>query len=100
MPEEYGILVGVDGSASDAAVRWATREAVLRNELTTFLHVVPPVAATWPPVARRYKRTSPSGKGKTLGMSSSTRARLSSPRWANRRPRCKQTWCIHTLCRP
>ena len=42
MPEEYGILVGVDGSAdSDTAVRWATREAVLRNELTTFLHVVP-----------------------------------------------------------
>jgi nucleotide-binding universal stress UspA family protein len=41
MPEKYGILVGVDGSAaSDAAVRWATREAILRDELITLLHVV------------------------------------------------------------
>ncbi len=44
LDEEYGILVGVDGSAeSDAAVRWATREAILRNELITLLHVV-----AWP----------------------------------------------------
>lgn len=49
MPEKYGILVGVDGSAeSDAAVRWATREAVLRHEVITLLHVVAPVAASWP----------------------------------------------------
>ncbi len=49
MPEEYGILVGVDGSAaSDAAVRWATREAILRDELITLLHVVAPVIASWP----------------------------------------------------
>lgn len=49
MPEEYGILVGVDGSAaSDTAVRWATREAILRDELITLLHVVAPVIASWP----------------------------------------------------
>jgi nucleotide-binding universal stress UspA family protein len=49
MPEKYGILVGVDGSAaSDAAVRWATREAILRDELITLLHVVAPVIANWP----------------------------------------------------
>ena len=49
MPEKYGILVGVDGSAeSDAAVRWATREAILRDELITLLHVVAPVIASWP----------------------------------------------------
>ncbi len=49
MAEEYGILVGVDGSAaSDAAVRWATREAILRDELITLLHVVAPVIASWP----------------------------------------------------
>lgn len=49
MPEKYGILVGVDGSAeSDAAVRWATREAILRDELITLLHVVAPVVASWP----------------------------------------------------
>jgi nucleotide-binding universal stress UspA family protein len=49
MSEQYGILVGVDGSAeSDAAVRWATREAILRDELITLLHVVAPVVASWP----------------------------------------------------
>ena len=49
MPEKYGILVGVDGSAeSDAAVRWATREAILRDELITLMHVVAPVVASWP----------------------------------------------------
>lgn len=48
MPEQYGILVAVDGSAeSDAAVRWATREATLRDELITLLHVVAPVGS-WP----------------------------------------------------
>lgn len=42
----YGILVGVDGSAdSDAAVAWATREAVLRHLPITFVHVVKPVVA-------------------------------------------------------
>ncbi len=49
MAEQYGILVGVDGSAdSDAAVRWATREAILRNELITLLHVVAPGVTSWP----------------------------------------------------
>src|SRR5271157_1561407 len=49
MPEEHGILVAVDGSAeSDAAVRWATREAILRDALITLLHVVAPVDANWP----------------------------------------------------
>jgi len=49
MPETYGILVGVDGSAaSDAAIRWATREAILRDELITLVHVVAPAIASWP----------------------------------------------------
>ena len=44
-----GILVGVDGSAeSDAAIRWATHEAVMRHAAMTLMHVVPPVAASWP----------------------------------------------------
>jgi nucleotide-binding universal stress UspA family protein len=44
-----GILVGVDGSAeSDAAIRWATHEAVMRQTGLTLMHVVPPVAAAWP----------------------------------------------------
>lgn len=45
----YGILVGVDGSAeSDAAVRWAAREAVLRHTPVTLVHVVEPVVVSWP----------------------------------------------------
>jgi nucleotide-binding universal stress UspA family protein len=49
MPDKYGIVVGVDGSAaSDAAIRWATREAILRDELITLLHVVAPVIASPP----------------------------------------------------
>ena len=44
-----GILVGVDGSAeSDAAIRWATHEAVMRRAAMTLTHVVAPVAASWP----------------------------------------------------
>ncbi len=41
---KYGILVGVDGSAqSDAAIRFATREAVLRDVPLTVMHVIGPV---------------------------------------------------------
>lgn len=46
---KYGILVGVDGSPeSDAAVRWAAREAVLRKLPVTLVHVVAPIVVTWP----------------------------------------------------
>jgi nucleotide-binding universal stress UspA family protein len=39
----YGVLVGVDGSAeSDAAVRWAIREAVLHDAPITLMHIVQP----------------------------------------------------------
>ena len=44
-----GIMVGVDGSAeSDAAIRWAAREAVLRHAPLTLVHVVAPVVSRWP----------------------------------------------------
>ena len=40
----YGILAGVDGSvASDAAIRFATREAVLRQAPLTLMHVLSPI---------------------------------------------------------
>jgi nucleotide-binding universal stress UspA family protein len=46
---KYGIAVAVDGSAeSDAAVRWAAREALLRKADITLVHVVAPVVVTWP----------------------------------------------------
>lgn len=51
---KFGILVGVDGTAeSDAAMRWATAEAILRGEQLTLLHVVAPLVLSWPfiPVA-------------------------------------------------
>jgi nucleotide-binding universal stress UspA family protein len=52
MPEQtgkYEILVAVDGSPeSDAAVRWATREAELRELPITLVHVVVPVVTSWP----------------------------------------------------
>ncbi|MBN3508713.1 universal stress protein [Mycolicibacterium septicum] len=48
-PGQYGILVAVDGSAeSDAAVRWAAREAVLRDAPVTLIHVIAPVVVSWP----------------------------------------------------
>jgi nucleotide-binding universal stress UspA family protein len=48
-PTAYGILTGVDGSAqSDAAVSWAAREAAMRHEPVTLVHVVQPVAVSWP----------------------------------------------------
>lgn len=48
-PDQYGILVAVDGSPeSDAAVRWAAREAALQHTRLTLLHVVAPVIVSWP----------------------------------------------------
>lgn len=44
-----GILVGVDGSPdSEAAIQWATHEAVLRDQPIRLLHAIPPVVVTWP----------------------------------------------------
>ncbi len=55
--KKYGILVGVDGSAaSDAAVAWATREAVMRQLPVTLMHAVPDVVVGWP-VGQLYKDT-------------------------------------------
>ncbi|MFN6545088.1 universal stress protein [Mycolicibacterium nivoides] len=51
-PGQYGILVAVDGSPeSDAAVRWAAREAVLRETPVTLMHVIAPAVVSWPVAA-------------------------------------------------
>lgn len=45
-----GILVGVDGSSQgDAAVRWAARRAVMREEQLTIVHVVSTMTGEWSP---------------------------------------------------
>jgi len=47
--EGYGIIVAADGSpASNAAVCWAARDAVLRRIPLTVVHVVNPVVTAWP----------------------------------------------------
>ncbi|ORW12909.1 universal stress protein [Mycolicibacter longobardus] len=44
-----GIVVAVDGSVeADAAVAWATHEAIMRNLPITLLHVVTPLETGWP----------------------------------------------------
>ena len=41
--KDLGIIVGVDGSpASDAAVSWATHDAVMRGVPLTLMHVQDP----------------------------------------------------------
>ena len=50
MPEHTSdrVIVGVDGSApSDGAIRWATREAAMRNLPLTLLHVFLPGLPVW-----------------------------------------------------
>ncbi|SPM32269.1 universal stress protein [Mycobacterium rhizamassiliense] len=52
---KYGVLVGVDGSVgSDAAVRFAAREAMLRRAPLTLLHVVFP-APDWVTASRQLE---------------------------------------------
>jgi nucleotide-binding universal stress UspA family protein len=46
---EFGVLVCVDGSAaSDAAVAWGAREAIMRKLPMTLIHAVAPVVVEWP----------------------------------------------------
>ncbi|ORV92410.1 universal stress protein [Mycobacterium interjectum] len=49
MTKKFGVLVCVDGSpASDAAVAWGTREALMRKLPITLMHAVQPVVVGWP----------------------------------------------------
>lgn len=46
---KYGVLICVDGSAaSDAAVAWGTREAIMHRLPVTLMYAVPPVVVGWP----------------------------------------------------
>jgi nucleotide-binding universal stress UspA family protein len=46
---EFGVLVGIDGSAeSHTAVRWAAEHAVLHGRPVTLMHIVSPMVVTWP----------------------------------------------------
>jgi len=47
-PRHNGIVVGVDGSAcSKVAVKWAAREAAMRNAALTVVHVAYPGVGAW-----------------------------------------------------
>jgi nucleotide-binding universal stress UspA family protein len=47
--QHFGVVVGVDGSApSDAAVRWAAREATKRKLRLTLVHALATPALPWP----------------------------------------------------
>jgi nucleotide-binding universal stress UspA family protein len=47
--DKFGVLVCVDGSpASDAAVAWGAREAIMRELPVTLMHAVAPVVVEWP----------------------------------------------------
>lgn len=75
---DYGILVGVDGSPeSDAAVRWAAREAGLRHRPVTLMHVVTPIVVTWPidTVLANYYEWQEDNAGRVLTQSQDTLAR-------------------------
>lgn len=49
MTKKFGVLVCVDGSsASDAAVAWGAREAIMRKLPITLMHAVQPVVVGWP----------------------------------------------------
>jgi nucleotide-binding universal stress UspA family protein len=49
--KRYGIVVGVDGSAaSDAAVFWAVREAVMRNVALSLVHMFKTFVPTFPQI--------------------------------------------------
>jgi nucleotide-binding universal stress UspA family protein len=46
--KHFGVVVGVDGSAgSDAAVRWAAREAIMHKRQLTLVHAMAPPAMAW-----------------------------------------------------
>jgi nucleotide-binding universal stress UspA family protein len=46
---KFGVLVCVDGSAaSDAAVAWGAREAIMHKLPVTLMHAVAPVVVEWP----------------------------------------------------
>ena len=92
-----GISVAVDLSAeSDAAVRWAAREALLREANVTLVHVVAPVVVTCP--SDTYARVMPSGKRKTFS-TSSNRHRRSFSRSGQRDPASGQSPSTTRLCR-
>jgi nucleotide-binding universal stress UspA family protein len=56
--DDSAVVVCVDGSpASDAAVRWAAREAVICNAPITLTHVIAPALTTTtvPDLGRRFE---------------------------------------------
>ena len=84
-----GVVVGVDGSPfSTLAVRWAAREATMRNVPLTLVHVVPThcrliVLAGRPP---RFPPSSPAGRKKDAANIIADAIKVAEDSVAGRRP--------------
>ena len=97
---KYGILVGIDGSAeSDAAVRFATREAGMRDAPLTLVHVVAPVVVSWP-VAQLQGRFTEWQEENAQHVIEQAQKTLHASLGESERPRCAPRCCTRTLCRP
>src|ERR1700722_434969 len=97
---KYGILVGVEGSpASDAAVTWASREAVSRRIPLTLMHVIAPVVVGWP-VGQLYANMPEWQKDNAQHVIEHARRPLPPPWMSVRRPKFITRWLTPTPCRP
>ncbi len=84
----YGILVAVDGSVeSDAAIRWAAREAVMRNQPVPFMHVVAPVP-DWSTPSRRVQVAEAWEQNASGGL-----CVTSQPTGSSRNRTTRRSWC-------
>ena len=87
----HGILVGVDGSPySDAAVRWAVGEAVMRNLQLSIVHVVSPLIGGFAGVGMSGAAL-PADLDQWLEqeLSAWSRTRYALPKTAPEAPRCR-----------
>ena len=97
---KYGILVGVDGSpASDAAVTWASREAVGRRIPITLMHVVAPVVVGWP-VGQLYANMPEWQKDNAQHVIEHARKTLTASLGESGRPRCTSRCFTPAWCQP
>jgi nucleotide-binding universal stress UspA family protein len=96
---KFGVLVCVDAStASDAAVAWGTREAIMRQLPITLVHVVAPVVVGWP-VGQLYADMPEWQMDNGKHFIDRARKTLSTSLAGRSHPKYTLRWFIPTLCR-